>query len=133
MSSVFKSHDLTLETKIRLLKCYVYSMLLYGVETWKLKAKTLSKLQYFELCSYRRILKIPWTDKVTNEQVLQRINTTVDLVNIVKDLKLQYLGHIMKKQGRYEILKCILQSKIEGKRAPGRRRISWLANLRAGY
>ncbi|CAG9839538.1 unnamed protein product [Diabrotica balteata] len=117
MNSVIESHDLTLETKIRLLKCYVYSVLRYGVETWTLKAKTLLKLQAFELWLYRRILKIPFMDKVTNEEVLWRMNTTVDLVNIVNGRKLQYLGHIMRNQGRYELLQCILQGKIEGKRA----------------
>ena len=100
------------------LKCYVYSVLLYGVETWTLKAETLSKLQAFELWLYRRILKIPWTDKVTNEEVLRRMNTTADLVNIVKGRKLQYLGHIMRNRGRYELLQCILQGKIEGKKGP---------------
>uniref|UniRef100_A0A8D8WL62 Uncharacterized protein n=1 Tax=Cacopsylla melanoneura TaxID=428564 RepID=A0A8D8WL62_9HEMI len=129
MGSVFRSHNLTLETKIRLLKCYVYSVLLYGVETWTLKGYTISKIQAFELWLYRRILKIPWTDKITNKEVLQRMNTTPELVNIVKCRKLQYLGHIMRNQGRYKLLQCILQGKIEGKRAPGQRRISWLANI----
>ncbi|KAL1447016.1 hypothetical protein WDU94_015647 [Cyamophila willieti] len=133
MAKVFKSHNLTLETKIRLLKCYVYSVLLYGVETWTLKGETISKLQAFEMWLYRRILKIPWTDKITNREVLRRMKTNPELINIVKCRKLQYLGHIMRNQGRYELLQCILQGKIQGKRAPGRRRISWLANLRAWF
>uniref|UniRef100_A0A8D9EVT2 Reverse transcriptase domain-containing protein n=1 Tax=Cacopsylla melanoneura TaxID=428564 RepID=A0A8D9EVT2_9HEMI len=96
MGSVFRSHNLTLETKIRLLKCYVYSVLLYGVETWTLKGDTISKIQAFELWLYRRILKIPWTDKITNKEVLQRMNTTPELVNIVKCRKIKYLlGHII--------------------------------------
>lgn len=133
MRQVFKSHSLSLEMKKRLLKCYVYSVLLYGVETWTLKQETISKLQAFELWLYRRILKIPWTQKVTNEEVLRRMKTSSEIIDIVKCRKLQYLGHIMRNKGRYELLQCILQGKIAGKRAPGRRRISWLANLRAWF
>uniref|UniRef100_A0A8D8XEP5 Craniofacial development protein 2 n=1 Tax=Cacopsylla melanoneura TaxID=428564 RepID=A0A8D8XEP5_9HEMI len=133
MSAVFKSHNLTLETKIRLIRCYVYSVLLYGVETWTLKEETTAKLQAFEFWLYRRILKISWKEKVTNIEVLRRMKMPPCLVNIVKCRKLQYLGHIMRNEGRYELLQCILQGKIAGKRAPGRRRISWLANLRTWF
>uniref|UniRef100_A0A8D8YBA7 Craniofacial development protein 2 n=3 Tax=Cacopsylla melanoneura TaxID=428564 RepID=A0A8D8YBA7_9HEMI len=130
MSAVFKSHNLTLETKIRLIRCYVYSVLLYGVETWTLKEETTAKPQAFEFWLYRRILKISWTQRVTNVEVLRRMKKSKELMNIVKTRKLQYLGHIMRNHQRYELLQRILQGKIDGKRPPGRRRISWLANLR---
>uniref|UniRef100_A0A8D8UV31 Uncharacterized protein n=1 Tax=Cacopsylla melanoneura TaxID=428564 RepID=A0A8D8UV31_9HEMI len=130
MSKVFKSHDLSLETKIRLLRCYVYSVLLYGVETWTMKDETEKKLEAFELWLYRRILKISWTQKITNTEVLRRMNTKPELLKIVKCRKLQYLGHIMRNSDRYYLLQQILQGKINSKRGPGRRRISWLANLR---
>uniref|UniRef100_A0A8D8S265 Reverse transcriptase domain-containing protein n=1 Tax=Cacopsylla melanoneura TaxID=428564 RepID=A0A8D8S265_9HEMI len=68
MSAVFKSHDLTIETKIRLLKCYVYSVLLYGVETWTMKNETEKKLEAFELWLYRRMLRRSWTQRVNIQQ-----------------------------------------------------------------
>uniref|UniRef100_A0A8D8XGR6 Uncharacterized protein n=1 Tax=Cacopsylla melanoneura TaxID=428564 RepID=A0A8D8XGR6_9HEMI len=95
--------------------------------------ETTSRLDAFELWLYRRILRIPWTQKVTNIEVLQRMKKSRELVNIVKCRKLQYLGHIMRNPVRYELLQLILQGKIDSKRQPGRRRISWLANLRAWF
>uniref|UniRef100_A0A8D9EQ38 Craniofacial development protein 2 n=1 Tax=Cacopsylla melanoneura TaxID=428564 RepID=A0A8D9EQ38_9HEMI len=124
MSAAFKSHNLTLDTKVRLLRCYVFSVLLYGVETWTLTKDTSNRLEAFELWLYRRILKISWTQKVTNVTVLQRMKKTKELLNTVKCRKLQYLGHIMRNPARYELLQLILQGKIDSKREPGRRRIS---------
>lgn len=133
MSSVFKSHNLTLDTKTRLLKCYVFSVLLYGVEAWTLTEATTKKLRAFELWLYRRMLRISWTQKITNAEVLNRMNKPAELVNIIKARKLQYLGHIMRNEHRYELLQLILQGKIDSRRGPGRRRISWLANLRSWF
>uniref|UniRef100_A0A8D8SUP8 Reverse transcriptase domain-containing protein n=1 Tax=Cacopsylla melanoneura TaxID=428564 RepID=A0A8D8SUP8_9HEMI len=98
MSSVLKSHNLTLDTKTRLLKCYVFSVLLYGVETWTLTEATTNKLKAFELWLYRRMLRISWTQKITNAEVLNRMNKKAELVNIIKARKLQYLGHIMRNE-----------------------------------
>uniref|UniRef100_A0A8D8T8A4 Craniofacial development protein 2 n=1 Tax=Cacopsylla melanoneura TaxID=428564 RepID=A0A8D8T8A4_9HEMI len=133
MGSVFKSHNLTLDTKMRLLKCYVFSVLLYGVETWTLTQDTTKKLEAFELWLYRRILRLSWTHKVTNKEVLQRMKKEPEIINTVKKRKLQYLGHIMRNEHRYQLLQQILQGKIAGRRPPGRRRISWLANLRTWF
>ena len=129
MSAVFKSHNLTLGTKIRLLHCYVYSVLLYGVETWTLNKNTEKKLEASELWLYRCILRIPWIKKVTNLEVMRRMNTTPQLIKIVKCRQLQYLGHIMRNTKRYDLLQKILQGKINSKRGPGRRRISWFDNI----
>lgn len=127
------SHDLTLDTKIRLLRCYVFAVLLYGVESWTLTKETTNRLEAFELWLYRRILKIPWTDKVTNNEVMRRMQKNKELINTVKCRKLQYLGHIMRNPSRYKLLQQILQGKIDSKREPGRRRISWLSNLRTWF
>uniref|UniRef100_A0A8D8SHV0 Craniofacial development protein 2 n=1 Tax=Cacopsylla melanoneura TaxID=428564 RepID=A0A8D8SHV0_9HEMI len=115
MDSVFKSHNLTLDTKTRLLKCYVFSVLLYGVETWTLTEATTNKLRAFELWLYRRMLRISWIQKITNAEVLRRMNKEAELVNIIKTRKLQYLGHIMRNEHRYELLQSILQGKILAK------------------
>lgn len=133
MSPLFKSHNLSLHMKLRLLRCYVFSVLLYGVETWTLTKETTKRLEAFELWLYRRILKISWTQKITNIEVLRRMNKETELLDTVKCRKLQYLGHIMRNPDRYGLLQQILQGKINSKRAPGRRRISWLANLRTWF
>uniref|UniRef100_A0A8D8VXF9 Uncharacterized protein n=1 Tax=Cacopsylla melanoneura TaxID=428564 RepID=A0A8D8VXF9_9HEMI len=95
-----------------------------------MKNETEKKLEAFELWLYRRILKISWTEKITNIEVLKRMKTRPELLKIVKCRKLQYLGHIMSNLDRYNLLQQIIQGKINSKRGPGRRRISWLANLR---
>ena len=73
MSSLFKSHDLTINTKMRLLRCYVFSVLFYGVESWTLTEATTKKLESFEMWLYRRILSISWTPHITNVEILRKI------------------------------------------------------------
>uniref|UniRef100_A0A8D8WXP6 Uncharacterized protein n=1 Tax=Cacopsylla melanoneura TaxID=428564 RepID=A0A8D8WXP6_9HEMI len=90
MGAVFKSHNLTLDTKMRLLRCYVFSVLFYGVESWTLNETISNKLNAFEMWLYRRILKIPWTARITNENVLKRMNKNKEIMNTVKARKLQY-------------------------------------------
>uniref|UniRef100_A0A8D9AE48 Uncharacterized protein n=1 Tax=Cacopsylla melanoneura TaxID=428564 RepID=A0A8D9AE48_9HEMI len=82
---------------------------------------------------YRRILKISWVDKITNEEVLRRMGKEKEIMNTVKKRKLEYLGHIMRNEEKYCLLKTILQGKVYGKRGRGRRRISWLKNLRTWF
>uniref|UniRef100_A0A8D8WNS4 Craniofacial development protein 2 n=2 Tax=Cacopsylla melanoneura TaxID=428564 RepID=A0A8D8WNS4_9HEMI len=129
MRSLLSARDLGLETKTRLLKCYIFPILLYGVEAWTLNKECEKRLQAFEMWTYRRILRIPWTDRVTNVEVLRRMGKQVEILEEVKKRKLTYLGHIMRGP-KYKILHLIIQGKIVGKRSVGRRRISWLRNLR---
>lgn len=133
MSKLFKTHNLSLELKLRLLRCYVFSVLLYGVESWTLTEATAGRLEAFEMWTYRRILKISWTEKISNTRVLQKLNKEKEIMYTVKRRKLEYLGHIMRNETKYKLLKCILQGKVEGKRNVGRRRISWLKNLRTWF
>lgn len=133
MRSVFKDRDLHINTKMRLLRCYVFSVLLYGVESWTLTETSLKKIEAFEMWLYRRILRISWVDHVTNAEVLRRMNKTTELIYTIKSRKLQYLGHIMRNENRYGLLQQILQGKVNGRRGPGRRRISWLKNLRTWF
>uniref|UniRef100_A0A8D9DVR2 Craniofacial development protein 2 n=1 Tax=Cacopsylla melanoneura TaxID=428564 RepID=A0A8D9DVR2_9HEMI len=132
MRPILSSHDLSLDTRVRLLKCYVFPILLYGVEAWTLNKECEDRLQAFEMWAYRRILRISWTDRVTNVNVLRRMGKEVEIINEVKKRKLTYLGHIMRGP-KYEILHLIIQGKIMGKRSVGRRRISWLRNLREWF
>lgn len=133
MSNLFKSCYLPLPTKVRLLRCYVFSVLLYGVESWTLTEASMKKLQSFEMWCYRRILKISWTQHVTNIEVLRKMNKECEIPIRVKQRKLEYFGHISRNERRYGLLQLILQGKIYGRRGPGRRRNSWLQNLRQWF
>lgn len=133
MASVLKSRDLTLNTKMRLVRCYVFSVLLYGVEAWTLTEASTKKLEAYEMWVYRRMLRVAWKDHVTNLEVLMRMSKEKEILNTIKVRKLEYLGHIMRNENRYQLLQCILQGKVEGKRSAGRRRISWLKNLRSWF
>uniref|UniRef100_A0A8D8SMX4 Craniofacial development protein 2 n=1 Tax=Cacopsylla melanoneura TaxID=428564 RepID=A0A8D8SMX4_9HEMI len=114
MKKVFTSHDLQLSTKLRLLRCYVFSILFYGVESWTLTEASSKKLDAFEMWLYRRILRIPWTAKVTNKDVLRRMKKEMEVLNTVKVRKLQYLGHIMRNENRYFLLQNSIQGKVYG-------------------
>lgn len=103
------------------------------MESWTLNDAITKKIEAFELWLYRRILKIPWTARITNAEVLRIMKKDTEIVNTIKIRKLQYLGHIMRNENRYTILQAILQGKMYGKRGPGRRRKSWLNNLREWY
>lgn len=133
MSKLFKSHDVGLHTKIRMIRCYVFSVLYYGMEAWTLTEASTRKLEAFEMWLYRRILRIPWVDKVPNAEVLRRMGKEMEVLNTIKCRKLEYLGHIMRHPEKYHLLQLILQGKIQGRRGPGRRRISWLKNLRTWF
>lgn len=133
MGTVFRGRDLPLKTKSRLLECYVFSVLLYGVEEWTLPQSSMKRLEAFEMWCYRRILRISWVDRITNVEVLRRMGKDCDILNTVKGRKLEYLGHVMRNENRYGLLQLILQGKVYGRRGPGRRRISWLQNLRTWF
>lgn len=117
------SRDLSLELRIRMLKCYVLSILLYRVDVWTLKEADLKKIETFEMWWYRRILNISWVDHVTNLEVLRRIGKDKKILKTVKIRKLEYFGHMMRGQ-KYQILQLILEGKLCGERSRGRPRIS---------
>lgn len=129
MRSLLCNSTLSLSLRYRFVKCYIHSVLMYGCEAWTLKVNTINKIEAFEVWVHRRLLKIPWTAHVTNEEVLRRAQCERELVHTVKKRKTAYLGHIMR-GSRYEILKLIMEGKIEGKRGIGRKKHSWLRNIR---
>lgn len=133
MSTVLRSRDLPLKTKIFVLQCYTFPVLLYGTEAWTLSEASMKKLEAFEMWCYRRILRISWVDRVTNIEVLHRMGKECEVIKTIKKRKLEYLGHIIRNEQRYGLLQLILQGKVYGKRGPGRRRISWLQNLRKWF
>jgi hypothetical protein len=133
MSRLFKSHNLDLNIKVRLLRCYVFSVLYYGVESWTITDAMERRLAAFEMWVYRRILRVSWMDRVTNESILERMKKGKEVMYTVKRRKLEYFGHIMRNDTKYRLLQVILQGKVFGRREAGRRRISWLKNLREWF
>jgi Reverse transcriptase (RNA-dependent DNA polymerase) len=129
MKKFFTSRDIDIKLKMRMLRCYVFSTLLYGVESWTLKKKHMTNLQAFEMWCYRRMWRISWVDRITNTEVLDKMQKDCEIITTIKKKKLQYIGHIMR-NSKYTLLQLIMQGKILGKRNIGRRRMSWLKNLR---
>lgn len=124
------NNDLSFQLRYRMVKCYVWSVLLYGVEAWTLKVTSINRLEAFEMWTLRRMFRIPWTDLVRNEEVLGKAGlTSRELFDAIKKRKTSYLGHILRGP-RYEFQRLILQGKIEGKRGIGRKKLSWLRNIR---
>ena len=129
MTSLITSHDLSLTTKIRLTKCYIWSILLYGCEAWSLTKTLEKKLRAFEMWTYRRIARISWKEKKTNHQVLQTLGiTSTEIISTVRKRITRYFGHIRRHDA---IQKTIAEGKIEGKRGRERRRPNCLGNVAA--
>lgn len=129
MRSFFTNDNINLKLRQRMAKCYVWSVLLYSAETWTLKISTMNKIEALEMWIHRRILKIPWVARQTNEQVLERARVERELLTTIKIRKLSYLGHILRGQ-KYRVLQLILKGKIEGRRGIGRKQASWMKNIR---
>lgn len=127
MKSTLINNHINLETRKRILKCYVWSTLFYGVETWTVTTTLEKRLEAFEMWTYRKMLKLSWTEKVKNEEVLQRMNEKRKLINILKDRKLKYFGHLIRLNNIYRTL---LEGYIDGKRGRGRPRMSWYDNIK---
>ena len=127
MRKVFTSRKISLATKLKLVKCYVYSSLLYCCETWTLYLNETKRLAAFEMWIYRRLGRIPWTEKRTNQYVLNHLNVTKSLMKDIKSRKLKYFGHVKRHQN---ILKSVLEGVTEGRRCRGRQRSVWCDNIK---
>lgn len=132
MRSFFVSRDISLGLRIRMLRCYVFPVLLYGAEAWTLSPSLDKRIEAFEMYIYRRMLRISWMQRVTNVEVLKRMNKEQELLKTVKVRKLQYIGHVIRGD-RYKMLRLIMDGRIEGKRSVGRRQNSWTKDLRRWY
>ncbi|XP_045542444.1 uncharacterized protein LOC123723524 [Papilio machaon] len=120
LRKIFCSRSLKISLRIRLLKCYIWSILLYGCEAWTIKENLRKGIEAFEIWAYRRMLAISWTHKVSNEEVLRRVNQKRELLQTIKMRKVSYLGHVFR-HDRYELLQLILMGKVPGKKSVGRR------------
>lgn len=129
MKSLFCNKFLDISLRQRMVKCYIWSVLLYGVESWTLKISALNRIEGFEMWTLRRMLRISWTTRTTNEEVLRRARTDRHLITNIKRRKVAYLGHVMRGE-KFSLLRTIMEGKIEGKRGVGRKQMSWLRNVR---
>ena len=115
--SIFKSRDITLPTKVHLVRAMVFPIAMYGCESWTAKKAECRRIDAFELWCWRRLLRVPWTPRRSNQSILKEISTGCSLEGLMLKLKLQYFGHLM---GRADSLeKSLILGKIEGRRRRG--------------
>ena len=127
LKDIFMSSDISLDLKLRAINLYVYSILLYGDETWTLYVESIKRLEAFEMWIFRRLARISYKDRVTNEEVLRRLGVERRLLSQIKTHKLSYFGHI----ARHDSLqKTVLTGRMEGKRGRGRPRRQWYDDIR---
>ena len=102
LDSILTSRDITLPTKIHIVKAMVFSVVMYGFESWTLKKAECQRIDAFELWCWRRLLRVPWTARRSNQSILKEINPEYSLEGLMLKLKLQYLGHLMREPTRYK-------------------------------
>ena len=122
--SIFKSRDITLPTKVRLVKAMVFPVVMYGCESWTVKKAERRRIAAFELWCWRRLLRVPWTARRSNQSILKEISPRISLEGVMLKLKLQYVGHLMRRVDSLE--KTLLLGGIGGRRRRGRQRMRWL-------
>ena len=127
LDSILKSRDITLPTKVRLVKAMVFPVRMYGCESWTIKKAECRRIDAFELWCWRRLLRVPWTARRSNQSILKDISPGCSLEGLMLQLKLQYFGHLMQKADSLE--KTLMLGKIEGRRRRGQPRMRWLDGI----
>ena len=127
VDSILKSRDITLPTKVRLVKAMVFPVVMYGCESWTIKKAECRRIDAFELWCWRRLLRVPWTARRSNQSILKEISPGCSLEGLMLKLKLQYFGHLIQRAHSFE--KSLMLGKIEGRRRRGRQRMRWLAGI----
>ena len=127
LDSILKSRDITLPTKVRLVKAIVFPAVMYGCESLTIKKAERRRIDAFELWCWRRLLRVPWTARRSNQSILKEINPEYSLEGLMLKLKLQYFGHLMRRADSLE--KTLMLGMIEGRRRRGRQRMRWLDGI----
>ena len=117
LDSILKSRDITLPTKVHPVKAMVFPVVTYGCEIWTVKKDEHGRNDAFELCCWRRLLRVPWTSRRSNQSILKEINPEYSLEGLMLRLKIQYFGHLMQRANSLE--KTLILGKIEGRRRRG--------------
>ena len=126
LDSIFKSRDITLPTKVRLVKAMVFPVVMYECESWTIKKAEHRRIDAFELWCWRRLVRVPWTARRFNQSIL-KISPGCSLEGLMLKLKLQYFGHLMRRADSLE--KTLMLGKIEGRGRRGRQRMRWLDGI----
>ena len=127
LDSVLKSRDITLPTKVQSVKVMVFSVVMYRCENWTIKKAVCQRINPFELCCWRRLLRVPWTTRRSNQSILKESSPEYSLEVLMLRSKLQYFGHLMRRANSSE--KTPMLGKIEGKRRRGQQRMRWLDSI----
>ena len=127
LDSILKSKDITLPTKVCLVKAMVFPVVMYGCESWTIRKAECQRIDAFELWCWRRLLRVPWTARRFNQSILMEISPEYSLEGLMVKLKLQYFGHLMQRTDSFETI--LMQGKIEGRRRRGRQRMRGLDGI----
>ena len=127
LDSILKSRDITLPTKVHLVKAMVFPVVMYGCECWTVKKAEHQRIDAFELWCWRRLLRVPWTARRSTQAILKEISPGCSLEGLMLKLKLQYFGHLMLRADSFE--KTLMLGKTEGRRRRGRQRMRWLDGI----
>ena len=125
--SILKNRDITLSTKVHLVKAMVFPVVMYGCESWTVKKAERRRIDAFELWCWRRLLRVPWTARRSNQSILKEISPGISLEGMMLKLKLQYFGHLMRRADSLE--KTLMLGGIGGRRRRGRQRMRWLDGI----
>ena len=127
LDSIFKNRYITLPTKFHLIKAMVFPVVMYGCDSWTIKRADYRRIDAFELWCWRRLLRVPWTARRSNQSIVKEISPGCSLKGLMLKLKLQYFGHLIRRADSLE--KTLMLGKIEGRRRRGRQRIRWLVGI----
>ena len=127
LDSIFKSRDITLPTKVCLVKAMVFPGVMYGCESWTVKKPEHQRMDAYEQWCWRRLLRVSWTARRSNQSILKEISPGCSLEGLMLKLKLQCFGHLMQRMDSFE--KSLMLGKIEGRKRRGHQRIRWLDGI----
>ena len=127
LDSILKSRDITLSTKVRLVKAMVFPVVMHGCESWTIKRAECRRTDAFELCCWRRLLRVPWIARKSNQSIVKEISPEYSLEGLMLNLKLQSFGHLMRRPDSLE--KTLMLRKIKGGRRRERQRMRWLDGI----
>ena len=127
LDSILKSRDITLSTKVRLVKAMVFPVVMYGCESWTIKKAERRTIEAFELWCWRRLLRVPRPARRSTQSIIKEISPGCSLEGLMLKLKVQYFGHLMRRADSFE--KTLMLGKIEGRRRRGRQRMRWLDGI----
>ena len=127
LGNILRNRSISMKIRIRVLDCYVYPVLMYGSEAWSITSDIERRLESCEMWFLRKMMKIPWTDRVCNEEVLSRAHVKRKMINDIRVGQLNFFGHTIRKDGLENLA---MTGKMEGKRSRGRRRVTWMSSVK---